>query len=172
MSRPRQPPSLVLLAGWLFADVLVALMVVFLAAIPGAPPKPVSVPRPTAAPTPTATPSPPPTISQQKVVIDLTTSTPALQSDAGERDRVRHTIGEQLQNQGMAGRRAGIVLTFGTDRTTSSGNTLAQTVNDLVLRVSLPETFGSAALDAFHQRADNDPAAWGQVELWIYFFVP
>ena len=48
-------PDATLLAGWLFADLLLGLMVVFLAAAPGAPPPPTPTPTVTATATATAT---------------------------------------------------------------------------------------------------------------------
>jgi hypothetical protein len=170
-SRRDARPDLLTLTGWLLADLLLGVMVVFLASIPGAshaasPPPPTSSPAPSLPPASTPAPAPP-MVSPNPTILTFTTSLAAITGPTtsdGEHERVRREIFRQLQNAGVTGRRAAIVLTFGA--TLDEGVRLATAVNDLI-RSAFPSIFGDAVTNNYH---DLD-APRGVVRLQIYFFV-
>ncbi len=121
--------------GWLFADLLLALTILFLVAntfvqipppppvcgLPPATPIPGCItPTPTATPTPTPTPVPPP-LNLQPIIVSVTVNHQLLLSgDTGELNRLR-TYMETYP--GLPGRSAGLVLDFAGAPQDSDNNT-------------------------------------------------
>src|SRR5947209_782920 len=113
----------VLLSGWLFADLLLALVVIFLAAnTVGVKPQPIPTPTPTPTPTATATPTPTPTptaitptplprleLSKNRVIVSidangLLNNTPGAINDLKQKIRAQALL---------RGRTAGLVIAYG-----------------------------------------------------------
>ena len=112
--------------GWLFADLLLALTILFLVANTFGqrpPPPPVCktppaqpttacvTPTPTATLTPTPTPQPPPLNLQYHPVTLTDVDYVRLQN--GDQGEISHLEDEVRQYPGLAGRQAGLVITFG-----------------------------------------------------------
>jgi hypothetical protein len=112
--------SLMVPVGWLFADLLLALAMLFLAANTfGTPPKPTPVVV-KATPTPTATPSPTPTpvallLEPGRITLTLTSIDPdkLRVGDAGAVADLKRKIADQINAKGLQHRRAGIAVAYG-----------------------------------------------------------
>lgn len=116
-SRRRNQPTL--LVGWLFADLLLALAVLFLIANTtgvAAKPKPPPTPTPivTRAPTPTPTPSGL-LLDPQRVRLTLTTNNPAglSQGDPQAMQDLATEIRAQMTRLGLQRRQAGLAIAYG-----------------------------------------------------------
>lgn len=159
MSGGRAPLSGLAIAGWLFADLLAALVLVLLGtqvtARPPVEPSPVVFP----SPTPPAEPSP--AIDRRRVGLSrdpLEAEVTAFDEKPLRRD-LRQEFGDRL-----AGRRAGLVLTFGAGDGTQ-GTALAKQVNE-ALRAAYPAVFRDAVTRDFHDSA----LPWGRAKVEIYLF--
>jgi hypothetical protein len=179
---PLLPPfrDSVALSGWLFADLMLALAMLFFAAgTGGAPPAPSPATTPTgiaassgsaaaleragsAGPSPLPTPTPAARPCQPTVVLDKH----ELHVAPGPGGR-GPTI-EQLKAafRPFAGLRAGLLLSFGHAPAPAAGEELAARVNAL-LRAKAPAMFGAdTIMEPFHYL---DKAA-GAVDFQVYFF--
>ncbi|OLT30876.1 hypothetical protein BJF79_37975, partial [Actinomadura sp. CNU-125] len=115
--------SMIALAGWLFADLLLAFSVVVLGT-QEPPPKP-----PAASPTPTKTPRQ--ALERRYVEIELSVDPDeARTGSAAAVDALRRAVRDE---PGLRGRKAGMVLTFGAQH--SGGEGFARDVNALLPRV-------------------------------------
>lgn len=174
MTRGRAQPT-VLLAGWLFADLAVGLVIILLATATDAP-RP--VPDAAASPTPPAV-SPSPTPSPTPVTVAAVDTEPVLvrvQSDAGallagdsdEIERVADEIREQVAP--YQGRTAAFTLTFGASPTPGEGVALARAANE-ILRDVAPALAGNAVLRDFWRASGGDGTTRGTLVFEIYLFV-
>jgi len=131
------------LGGWLFADLLLALAVFFLAASPaGSSPTPTPAPTPTPtpeyspyrtpsmSPSPTASPTPRPTPCRNTVQLRKNLVTvPAIRPGLMATDAAIRRAFSKWKDQ-----RIGLLLTFGHGATPGAGVTMAERVNALVKR--------------------------------------
>ena len=177
------------LAGWVFADALLALTIIGLAAggavhtgsgntgpgntagaaavaatvAPTATPAPTPVPTVTVtapAPAPTTLPSVPDGVSQAPVVLELSV-------DATNDEAVRTSVAAAVGELATQGRRAAFVLTFGTATDPGAGTALARRVN-AQLDAASPAVFtGSGKRDFWRAVNATSPRA-GVVRLEVY----
>jgi len=148
----------ILLAGWLFADMLLALTIVML----GAQAPPEAEAKPSAGPSPSKSPCAEQLKGvESKPIKAKFTVSPA----AGGRTLIAQVKrGLHRQAPGFSGKRAGMVLTFGGDGGSGQGVALASRVNR-ALKEAYPSVFRSAATRNFHDLA----APAGSVSMEIYF---
>jgi hypothetical protein len=148
-SRPRRSSDSGLFGGvgWLFADLMLALVVIaFLASVivPEEPEPPSPLPPatttsttvPTTTTTTTSTPPPPERLAREPIKADVFVDDRALLAgDPAAVSGMQAAVGGQLSGL-LAGRRAGFVLTFGTSSSADiqRGIRTAGQFNDLVLR--------------------------------------
>ncbi|GIH67757.1 hypothetical protein [Sphaerimonospora thailandensis] len=159
--------SVTLLAGWLFADLLLGLTIIMLGAQapPPVPAKPVAG-KGTATPSPSPSPSPSPCarqitgVSAKPVKVSFRVSPGA--SDAEMIARVKRELRKHKKH--LAGRHAGMVLTFGANGGAGDGVHLATRVN-AAARKGFPGIFQTAATRNFHDLA----APSGSISMEIYF---
>lgn len=154
----RRPSLTILLAGWLFADMLLALTIVML----GSQAPPEAEVMPSSGPSPSKSPC----AEQLKGVESKPTKARfAVSPGAGGRALVAQVKkGLSRQASGFADKRAGMVLTFGGDGGSGQGVALASRVNK-ALREAYPSVFRSAATRNFHDLS----ASAGSVSMEIYF---
>ncbi len=168
-----------LLAGWLFADLLLAFAVIVLGSSSGEPaPVATAVDVPTTSTTTTLTtvassPSPPtraPGIDLEPVKFSpnaiyewLVGSDPGLREFA--RAFVRDQAAKFFADEARAGRRAGFVLTFGIHPDAGTGQALADVYNEL-LREASPGVFADARMRSFDFRASERK---GGANVEVYF---
>ncbi|QQQ78169.1 hypothetical protein IOD16_06775 [Saccharothrix sp. 6-C] len=133
----RSDGNLVGVVGWIFADTLLVLVVVFLATQTGGA---VSLPAPTTSTTtPTTTTSTAPPAVDSGYVCFLVTADVVLRdkSPSPQRDAALKSVEDQmwarLAQPDLAGRRAGVVLTFGTADHADPGEVSAAAFNAEVL---------------------------------------
>lgn len=166
------------LAGWVFADALLALTIIGLAAggavHAGAGATPATAAAPavvTPTPTPTVTvtapaPSPadlPPTpdgIAQAPVVLEIT-------ANGTDDEAVRATVAAAVGDLAATGRRAAFVLTFGTAVDPAAGTALARRVNGQ-LDAASPEVFAGSAKRDFWRAVNAGSPQPGVVRLEVY----
>ncbi|WP_426571340.1 hypothetical protein [Aquihabitans sp. McL0605] len=164
------------LVGWVFADLMLALVVVFLATQPGDPragaePKPQATTTTstttTAPPTTTTTkPQAPPSVDANYICIRVQTNPGQVTAGSAEVDRVAAEVQQKLEAVGLKDRRAGIVLIFGVAGDPGPGKRYAQLFNDLVIpKVSGP--FVGSARRLFWGSGKGQFAD-GSIELNIY----
>ncbi|TDD78008.1 hypothetical protein [Actinomadura rubrisoli] len=147
-------------AGWLFADVLLAFSIVVLGSEPAPP-----AARPSPSPSPSPTPSPTRLgLEHQPVTLELRISP---EGAAKQRDTAVGTLRQALHRvPKLYGRRAGMVLTFAANNNTAAdGEQLARSVNALLPQAD-PTLFHSTTTRYFHSL--SNPSGW--VELDIYLF--
>jgi len=115
--------------GWLFADLLLAVAMLFLVANTIAPARPAPTPTPVPTATPTPTPTPVPTVNA--LLLDKHLFTLVIQGinpdkvstgDQGALSDLKQKIQTEATNQGLQGRRAGIAIAYGG----ADNNTAAQ----------------------------------------------
>ncbi|GGV07395.1 hypothetical protein GCM10010260_51400 [Streptomyces filipinensis] len=124
--RPPQPAAVgrtVLLAGWLFADLLLLLLVIALGSLP-------REQRTDATPKPGTPSSPPP--STQPAERGLVLKPCSFTVRTGGAGSVRKQFGTQLRGAGVANRTAGFVLSFGTAPDPGPGQEAADKVNSMI----------------------------------------
>ncbi|GAA0312065.1 hypothetical protein [Kineococcus aurantiacus] len=176
----RRENATVGLAGWVFADALLALTIIGLAAggavhagaddqravaATVAPTAPAPVPSPTPVPTVTVTapapvPSMPAGVAQAPVVLQVDV-------DSSSDEAIRASVAAAVQDLAAQGRHAAFVLTFGTSGDPGSGTALARRVN-AQLDVAAPGVFtGSAKRDFWRAVNAQSPQA-GVVQLELY----
>ncbi len=126
---PRRRRSLIVSVGWLFADLLLVLAVVFLAANTFAPKKTQAIATPTTVPTHTITPTPTPVgllLDKNRVTLVLVNINPdkLSRADQGAVSDLEQKIKGQIMQMGLQNRRAGIAIAYG------GANNLSQTEVD------------------------------------------
>ncbi len=186
-----------LLSGWLFADLLLGLAMLFLVASPGAPAVPTPTPTPTL--TPTSTPTPRPTSTLTPTLTPTPTSTPTevipptpvptrpgvelapreatlvtnadvlLGPDGPAKDAERLQLRQQIwsQYQSLSNRRAGFVISFGNHPNYIKGNQLSEEVAKL-LQETVPTLFKDAPIERLHYITDSSRPKVGEVYLRVY----
>lgn len=146
--------STVILAGWLFADLAVGLVIILLATATDMPPPApaAALPSPNASPTaaPSPTPAPEPALQRgmedEPVVFRVRSDAGALlRGEKGEVRRVADAIRKQLRPYEKANRKVGFVLTWGASRDASEGVALARVANEL-LHDAVPDLVEGAAV--------------------------
>lgn len=170
------------LVGWVFADLLLAIAIVFIATQPGDPfagagPDPTTTTTTTTSTTTTTTTTS--TLPEVEPGVDTQYRCIRIQADPGRLDlqpgpgreaygnELRDQLAGQLSTQGLDGRQAGIVLLFGTAENSGVGRDYASQFDALVLD-RLPETFGGSARRAFWGGGPTEGAPTGSIELNIY----
>jgi hypothetical protein len=165
------------LAGWLFADLLVAMTVIFMASTGGVQARHVR-PTATATPKPKTKPTPVPTarplgIRRKADVWYLPVNSDAIIArNPAEIHRVDGLIARHFAAAARTRRRAGLVLSFGiiplntppllADR----GNLAAERVNT-ELSTTLHRVFGGAVMRGYHDLTDSNA---GTVRIEVYWF--
>jgi hypothetical protein len=175
--RGRDGSSPLLLAGWLFADLLLALVVILLGTMTAPPispsagaepsPSPSSSSGSSATPSPEPTPSPsntePPGIERTPEIVEVPVNTAALLANsAAERARLGREVIRRTQD--FNGRQAGIVLIWGCNSDISLGVAMAERTAP-VLRRSRPVMFSGAAT-----RKLGDRGCANEVRLEIFYY--
>lgn len=187
-----------LLTGWLFADLLLGLMVIFLVSAPGAPlPQPkTSTPTPTLTPTvtstPTATPTqtvtPPPTSTPTVSPTPSPTATPVpilsleqtpvsfafrVNPDAflDQRANEIDRVLQEIRDRlaPLNGRRAGIVLSFGNASRPDRATALSRQFN-LLLHQAMPTLIDSRTITRDYIQLSNDLEKQGLIEVEVYIY--
>ena len=165
-----------MLSGWLFADLLLAVSIIFLSTARGAAPdsqlvasaSATTVPTATATPTPTSTPLPTATVqacrpvpSKQKVELERVGS--GRGQDPTD-DELREAFA-RFQNE-----RAFIVMAFphvprGQDE---AGREKGRKISDR-LRVLMPSVFTDVTASDAGRYEDGTPDGQGKVDFWVWF---
>lgn len=122
-----------MLAGWLFADLFLVLLIAGLSSMPGRAQAPVPCPSASPPPTPTASPSPPPTRPPglDPAYLTLTVALSPQAFRAGGRNRLVDLVNQELSAQNPEGRRVGFVLVFASDDAAHAGRAV-QTATEAV----------------------------------------
>lgn len=122
-----------LLSGWLFADLLLALFVIFLSAnTVGVKVQPIATPVPAITPTPTPTPQPLPRLELDKHHLQLAIDPNGLLSDSRG---AQQALAQQVRAQAfLQGRAVGLVIAYGNAADPSQIRT-AQTIARKVMNV-------------------------------------
>lgn len=165
------------LVGWVFADLLLALLVVFLGTQPGDPSAGADATSTTSTSTttttapPTTTTTTPPGVDKEFVCIRVNTDPGLLNGPGGEaKDGYLSLLAADLRNKleerQLLDREAGVVLSFGSspEGNPDLGKTIAQNYNELVLS-RIPQVFGGAATRPFW---GGGVEATGSIELNLY----
>lgn len=159
------------IAGWLFADLLLALAIIFIAAAAiGKPTPPVKTdlsitPTPTPTPTPTSTPTPTPTPTPASQVLDSRPLTFTINVDPLQLNQpntiaqVRDQVNQQLNKSNNTSHKVGFVITLAGG---ASGDDHAQSFNSVLN--SMPP-FQSAVFKNYHNLGNPD----SEFDLEIYF---
>lgn len=128
-----QMSDTVLLSGWLFADLLLGLTVIFLAAnTVSVKPLPIPTPQPTVTIAPTSTPQPLPRLEFNKHRIQLAIDPNGLLNDAAN---AQQALEQEMRAQSfLRGRIVGLVIAFGNASDPSQIRT-AQTIAQKVMNV-------------------------------------
>lgn len=152
-------------AGWLFADLMLALvMMLVLTAAVATPDEPEDEPPPpsptttttTTPPPTTTTTAPPPRLLPNPYEFNVRVDTDALlRNDRGTITALRNKVRSIVERR-TGGRRAGIVLTFGSASSANiqRGVDIASRFNDKVLR-SLGGQFAGTAFRSYFQGGDD-----------------
>ena len=182
--RKRPPASDLLgLVGWVFADLLLALVVVFIGTQPGDPNAAARAATPTSTTTTTSTTSTttttivpvtttvPAGVEKQHVCIVLPPAAALRGPDGAAKDDAiaaqLAALNQQLADTGLAGRRAGIVLAFGVSPNSGEGKPIAESSTNLVLPL-VHETFGASAARSFWGGAPDTDQPFGTIVLNVY----
>lgn len=176
----RKEDGTVGLAGWVFADALLALTIIGLAA-GGAVHAGVDAPRAAAAvssPSPTPTPVPTVTVTAPAPAPDPVPSMPAgvaqapvvlevLVDGSSTDDAIRGAVAGAVGDLAAQGRRAAFVLTFGTAGDPAAGTALARRVN-AQLDAAAPGVFAGSAKRDFWRAVNAQSPRPGIVQLELY----
>ncbi|WP_150241582.1 hypothetical protein [Nocardiopsis quinghaiensis] len=157
MNDRRLSTPAVAIAGWLFADLLLAFLIITLGmdsepeAEPGA-----EAAEETAEPVPHG-------LDLEPVVVEMDGVSPSAVAD-GDEEAVRE-LREALDEHGVAGREAGMVLTFGADGGAAEGERFAEDVNAL-LPEAHPGVFDGAVTRTFHNLSGSP--GWLRIEIYLF----
>lgn len=164
MKPRRAQMSLIALAGWLFADLLLGMTIIMLGAQAASPASPKPTPGP--AISPSASPSSSGCAARVAGVGSkaLKISFRVDPSASGRELVTQVKTALRAHKRRLAGRHAGMVLTFGANGATGDGVQLAGRVNEAARR-AYPGIFRSAATRNFHDLA----APGGSISMEIYF---
>lgn len=183
------------LAGWLFADLLLAFGMIFLgiaAALPKSAEEPPSPPPPTSAPptTPARTTPPPTSPPPPQNLVSIDSICRVLPPDAGvaqlSEDALREELAKLLLDlkdpprsagQGRAGPQAKLVITFGYGPTVAAGEKLAAKVNARLREPALTARLGNllakaATIDMRENGTDFSPEGRVAIELFVAYDGP
>jgi hypothetical protein len=164
-----------LLAGWLFADLLLGVTVVAIGASDS--PGSTTTTMTTTTANPCGRPEPdcgkpppgPPGVDPRPVRFEVKADASALlANDRGEAGRVVRRIRTRLARTKVTRRRAAFVLTFGTSPSSAEGTRLASAANALLPRAG-SSVFADATYRNFHSIVGNS-ARRGVLEFEIYLF--
>ena len=163
----RSPVSFpMMLAGWLFADLLLVLFVVGLASEPTVlEPEPTSVATPTPTPTPSPTPEAPLGLDRTPVTVTLQFDSNRLVNPATRAEvtaELRQPIAEELAQPEVGDASAGMVLIWGYSRDVNEGIRIAEIIGP-ELAPARPEVFENTTYRAFWRGGPD-----GRVDLEIY----
>jgi hypothetical protein len=173
--------STVALAGWIFADMLLALVLLFAGVNLTVPPPPIPSPSPTTPPPTTRPPTPTPPPPQD--IISLTSICRVVRIDGGplflsnsiSRAAAMSALNTELQD--LATRteiRAKLVLTFGVARNPAAAERLSAYINQLLKSAEVRDGLGNLLRegDALETRdyikIDGDPANEGLVRIELF----
>ncbi|MER6826995.1 hypothetical protein ABT352_13505 [Streptosporangium sp. NPDC000563] len=167
MADRRRSFTPILLAGWLFADLLLGLTIIMLGA-QAPPPRPV-VPvagKGSGTPTPTPSPTPSPCATRIGGVGAKPTKITFRVNPGADDNALAAKVRRELlkHRKHLAGRHAGMVLTFGANGVAGEGVHLATRINT-ALRKTYPNIFRTAATRNFHDLS----APSGSISMEIYF---
>ncbi|WP_066364746.1 hypothetical protein [Herbidospora mongoliensis] len=143
------------IAGWLFADLLLAFAIVVLGTQ-----EPTPVPKAVAASSPSPSPTPPARQALERRYVRLTLTVPRGRSTKAQVAALRKAVRAEPR---LEGRKAGIVLTFGAEH--DGGEKFARSVNELLERVD-----GRLFADVATRDFQLIGASGGAVILQIYLF--
>ncbi|WP_223838815.1 hypothetical protein [Nocardiopsis deserti] len=147
----------VAIAGWLFADLLLAFLIITLGMDSAPEPEPVAeAAEETAEPLPHG-------LDLEPVVVELDGVSPSGAAD-GDEEVVRE-LREALGEHGVAGREAGMVLTFGANGGAAEGERFADDVNAL-LPETHPGVFDEAVTRTFHSLGGSP--GWLRIEIYLF----
>jgi hypothetical protein len=150
------------LTGWLYADLLLALFVVFLAATTGAPVVTGQAgARPSPSPSPTPTPTPVCTRSVALQKHELFTTAGAGTDGVPSDDQLRSQFAQ------FNGQVAGLVLTFTHAPTAGDGQNLSSRVNDRLRRL-YPTLLPSLTIMENYATTDSDVSRRGAMSFDVY----
>jgi hypothetical protein len=173
--------STVALAGWIFADMLLALVLLFAGVNVSVPPRP--TPSLTPTPTPTRTASPTPTAAPPQDIISLTSICRVVRLDGGplffassiSRAAAVAALRSELADLGgNTAVRAKLVLTFGVARDPAAAERLSLYVNELLKAAEVRDSLGNllregdALQTRDYIRIDGNPANEGQVRIELF----
>lgn len=167
MRRPRAVPRerpLAALVGWLFADLMLVIMIVALGSQPD--PDLVAKPQPTPT-TSTPTPTPSPTTTSALVGPQAVDKVPVqfTVDNSGGTSGLRKQLTDRLAP--YRGRHAGFVLTFGWGPSAQADTAYATSINTLLATID-PVMFPSGTV--LRPFVDLDHAKTGTAEIQIYFY--
>ncbi len=159
-----------MLAGWLFADLLLVLFLIGMGSVPSAPtavPTPTPTPTPSASPTPTPTPTPEAPLGLDRTPVTLTirvnagallnpATRPAAATD------IQRQIAEEAERAGFRDVTAGMVLIWGFSPDVNEGIRIAEMVGGELAGAN-PGIFQNATHRAFWKGGTT-----GQVDLEVY----
>lgn len=150
------------LVGWVFADLLLGLAIVFLATQPGDPSAAAATPDTT-----TTVTTVPTGVDREFACLRVTTDPGILTGTPGpQRDAHVAVLADQvrvaLESASLDGRQAGIVLSFGVAQTPGEGKAIADSFNRLVLPL-IPEVFERSAARPFWDGGPKAGAPRGSV---------
>lgn len=159
-----------MLAGWLFADLLLVLFLIGLGSVPSAPTaEPTPTPTPTASPTPTPTPTPTPEapLGLERTPVTLTVRVNAWEllnpaTRPGAATEIQRQIAEEAQRAGFRDVTAGMVLIWGFAPDVNDGIQIAEVVGGELAGAN-PEVFQNATHRAFWKGGPT-----GKVDLEVY----
>ncbi|XVQ89154.1 hypothetical protein ACQP2K_17590 [Microbispora siamensis] len=157
--------SSLLLAGWLFADLLLALTIIMLGA-QAPPPAPAMPLASEGSASPSPSPSPSPCATWAAGVAAKPTKVSFRVNPVASDEELLAEVKRELRKhkKRLAGRHAGMVLTFGANGGTGDGVRLATRVN-AAAGEAFPSIFQTAATRNFHDLA----APSGSISMEIYF---
>jgi hypothetical protein len=157
----------VMLAGWLFADCMLGLMIVGLASDPGTPAAAAAA---TAVHHGTqATPSPSPTKPRTSIGVEQHPYVEEFNLSGKTDSQVAATMRKRYANLSSSGRKAAFVLSFGTATAPGDGVTSAKRANAL-LASGVPAVFSGSARRNFWQSQKAGSPASGVVRVEVYLF--
>ncbi|CAL9475615.1 hypothetical protein SUDANB121_02943 [Nocardiopsis dassonvillei] len=148
----------VAIAGWLFADLLLAFLIITLGmdSSPPAEPEPEPVAEGIAEPVPHG-------LDLSPVVVELHGISPA-GAETGDEEVVEE-LREALAEHDLADREAGMVLTFGANGGAAEGERFASDVNELLPQVH-PGVFDTAVTRTFHSL--GGAPGWLRIEIYLF----